>query len=146
MSCSLLMFLINHINVIYVVKDLVWIVTYRDILEHIQVINLINVIYVVKDLVRKAYPSPHLKIFSLLSVLHWSKIWCSVELFVSCDCFLQSFKSFIIHLFFNRTRTEKIFKCGEGYTLDKRRLPTADESFDKHLTTSDLFQNCLHSD
>jgi uncharacterized Zn-finger protein len=38
-------------------------------------------------------------------------------------------------------RTEKIFKCGEGYTLDKRRLPTADESFDKHLTTSDLFQN-----
>jgi DNA-directed RNA polymerase subunit RPC12/RpoP len=40
-----------------------------------------------------------------------------------------------------RERTEKIFKCGEGCTLNNRRLPTADESFDKHLTTSDLFQN-----
>jgi hypothetical protein len=42
---------INHINVIYVVKDLVWIIAYRDTLEHILVINHINVIYVVKDLV-----------------------------------------------------------------------------------------------
>ena len=39
---------------IYVVKDLVTIVTYRTMLEYILVINLIhvNVIYVVKDLVR----------------------------------------------------------------------------------------------
>ena len=36
----------------YVVKDLVRIVTYRDTLEYILVINLINVMYVVKDLVR----------------------------------------------------------------------------------------------
>jgi hypothetical protein len=42
---------INLINVIYVVKDLVIVVTYRDTFEYIQVINLINVIYVVKDLV-----------------------------------------------------------------------------------------------
>ena len=43
--------MINLINVLYVVKDLVKIFTYRCTLEHIQVINLINVIYVVKDLV-----------------------------------------------------------------------------------------------
>jgi hypothetical protein len=30
--------------------------------------------------------------------LHWSNIWCSVELVVSCDCFLQSIKSYIILL------------------------------------------------
>ena len=36
----------------YVVKDLVKILTYRYTLEHILVINLINVMYVVKDLVR----------------------------------------------------------------------------------------------
>jgi hypothetical protein len=42
---------VNLINVIYVVKDLVRMVAYRDTLEHIQVIHLINVIYVVKDLV-----------------------------------------------------------------------------------------------
>jgi hypothetical protein len=42
---------INLINVIYVVKDLVGIIAYRIILEHIQVIQLIhvNVMYVVKD-------------------------------------------------------------------------------------------------
>jgi len=43
---------INLINVIYVVKDLVRILIYRNTLEHIQVINLINVIYVVNCLVR----------------------------------------------------------------------------------------------
>jgi hypothetical protein len=43
---------INLINVMYVVKDLVVILTYRHTLEHIQVINLINVMYVVKDLVK----------------------------------------------------------------------------------------------
>jgi hypothetical protein len=43
---------INLVNVIYVVKDLVRMVTYRTTLEHILVINLINVMYVVKDLVR----------------------------------------------------------------------------------------------
>jgi hypothetical protein len=35
---------------------------------------------------------------SVLFVLHWSKIWCSVKLFVSCDCFLQSIKSSMILL------------------------------------------------
>ena len=41
------------INVIYVVKDLVRKVTYRDTLEHILVMtHLIDVIYVVTDLVR----------------------------------------------------------------------------------------------
>jgi hypothetical protein len=42
---------INLLNVIYVVKCLVRIITYRHTLEHIQVINLLNVIYVVKCLV-----------------------------------------------------------------------------------------------
>ena len=39
---------INLINVIYVVKSLVWVVAYRHTLEqvHIQAINLINVMYV----------------------------------------------------------------------------------------------------
>ena len=46
----------------------------------------------------KVYPSQHLKKFSVLFVLHWSNIWCSVELVVSCDCFLQSIKSYIILL------------------------------------------------
>jgi hypothetical protein len=41
----------NLINVIYVVKDLVGMVTYKHTLEHIQVINLINVLYVIEDLV-----------------------------------------------------------------------------------------------
>ena len=42
-----------------------------------------------------------------------------------------------------RERTENFFKCGEGYALNNRRLPTRDElqSFDNHLTTIDLFQN-----
>jgi uncharacterized Zn-finger protein len=42
-----------------------------------------------------------------------------------------------------RERTENFFKYGEGYTLNNRRLSTGDElqSFDNHLTTSDLFQN-----
>ena len=44
--------MINLINVIYVVKDLIRILTYRHTLEHTLLINLINVIYVVKDLVR----------------------------------------------------------------------------------------------
>jgi hypothetical protein len=39
------------LDVVYVVKDLVIMVTYRDTLEHILVINLVNLIYVVKDLV-----------------------------------------------------------------------------------------------
>jgi hypothetical protein len=43
---------IHLINVIYVVKDLVRLVTYRNTLEYTVVIHLINVIYVVKDLVR----------------------------------------------------------------------------------------------
>jgi hypothetical protein len=37
--------------VIYVVKDLIRILTYRNTLEYIQAINPINVIYVVKNLV-----------------------------------------------------------------------------------------------
>jgi phosphoenolpyruvate synthase/pyruvate phosphate dikinase len=43
--------MINLINVMYmyVVKDIVRIVTYRDTLEYILVINLINVMYVVKE-------------------------------------------------------------------------------------------------
>jgi hypothetical protein len=45
------------------------------------------------------------------------------------------------------TNTENFFKSGEGYTLNNRRSHTGDamQSFDvfgKHLTTSDLFQNC----
>jgi hypothetical protein len=43
---------IHLINVIYVVKDLLGMVVYRDTLEYIQVIHLINVIYVVNYLVR----------------------------------------------------------------------------------------------
>jgi len=43
---------INLINMVYEVKDLVRILTYRITLEHTLVINLINVVYVVKDLVR----------------------------------------------------------------------------------------------
>jgi hypothetical protein len=43
---------IHLIDVMYVVKNLVRMVAYRDTLEHIQVINLINVMYVVKDLDR----------------------------------------------------------------------------------------------
>jgi hypothetical protein len=43
---------INLINVMYVVKCLFRMFTYRNILEYTLVINLINVIYVVKDLVR----------------------------------------------------------------------------------------------
>ena len=39
---------INLINVIYVAKCLVGMITYRNTLEHILVINLINVIYVAK--------------------------------------------------------------------------------------------------
>jgi hypothetical protein len=41
----------NLINVIYVIKDLVRMVAYRNTLEHILVINLIYM-YVVKCLVR----------------------------------------------------------------------------------------------
>jgi hypothetical protein len=37
--------------VMYVVKDLVIIVTYRHTLEHILVIKLVNVMYVVKCLI-----------------------------------------------------------------------------------------------
>ena len=43
--------MINRINAMYVEKDLVIILTYRNILEYTLVIHLINVIYVVKDLV-----------------------------------------------------------------------------------------------
>ena len=42
---------INHMNVIYVVKRLARIITYRITLENTLMINLINVIYVAKDLV-----------------------------------------------------------------------------------------------
>jgi hypothetical protein len=45
-----------------------------------------------------------LKKFSVLFVLHWSNIWCSVELVVSCDCScsllshtLFSFQIFLKH-------------------------------------------------
>jgi len=41
---------INHMNVIYVVKRLARIITYRITLENTLMINLINVIYVAKDL------------------------------------------------------------------------------------------------
>jgi hypothetical protein len=37
------------IKVMYVVKDLVRMVTYRHTLEYMQVIHLIDVMYVVKD-------------------------------------------------------------------------------------------------
>jgi hypothetical protein len=45
------------------------------------------------------------------------------------------------------TNTANRFKSGEGYSLNNRRSHTGDamQSFDvfgKHLTTSDLFQNC----
>jgi len=43
---------IHLINVIYVVKDLLRILTYRNTLPYTLVIHLINVMYVVKDLVR----------------------------------------------------------------------------------------------
>jgi KRAB domain-containing zinc finger protein len=44
-------------------------------------------------------------------------------------------------------RTEKLFKCGEGYTLNNRRLPTGDELqpidvFGKHLTTNNKPYKC----
>ena len=45
--------MIHLIHVIYVVNDLVIILTYRNTLEHILVINLINVIFVIECLVRK---------------------------------------------------------------------------------------------
>jgi hypothetical protein len=56
---------INHINVMYVVKDLVIILTYTNTLEYTLVIRLINVIYVVKDLVRHydIYKVYHLYVF-----------------------------------------------------------------------------------
>ena len=44
--------MINIINVVYVVKVVIGIVTCRDTLEHILVINPTNVIYVVKCLVK----------------------------------------------------------------------------------------------
>jgi hypothetical protein len=48
-------------------------------------------------------------------------------------------------------RTENIFKCGEGSTLNNSRSQTGEElqSFDvfgKHLTTSNLFQNYEYFD
>jgi hypothetical protein len=61
---------ISLINVMYVVKDLVIILTYTNTVEYTLVIRLINVVPVGDLLLFKVDPSPHLKKFSVPFVLH----------------------------------------------------------------------------
>ena len=65
--------------------------------------------------------------------------------FIDCKKQSDDTNSFTEHQVLDQCktkRTENFFKCGEGYTLNNRRLPMGDElqSFDvfgKHLTTSE---------
>jgi hypothetical protein len=78
---------INLINVIYVIKDLVRMVTYRITLAHILLINRIHVMYVVKDLVIVVpyrtileYHTSHVYGLSPVCVLMW---FCKLPLWLN---------------------------------------------------------------
>jgi hypothetical protein len=63
------------VHVLYVVKCLVRILTYRDTLEHIQVINPINVMYVIKDFIGMTTCSnilEHIQVINLINDTCWT--------------------------------------------------------------------------
>jgi hypothetical protein len=79
--------------VIYVVKDLVRMVAYRDTLEHIQVIHLINVIYVVKDLVSMV-AFRHTLEYRYIQVIHLINVaYVDIRMYITFIRFITSMYS-----------------------------------------------------